>query len=92
MSFIIGKDCIAAVKSENIEAIFIRKTPEERLKLVHPDGYEGQFGYSVNVLFNGDSTPLILTEFISGNINDDYGMAKAYFAELVDKLNGGEAL
>lgn len=73
MSFIIGKDCIAAVKSELIDALYING------------------GCRVNVVLNGHKEPIILADFYSdcpNNPSDASGMAKAYLAELVKKLNG----
>lgn len=84
MSFILSKDGDYAVKSERIEEIYI--DPEEtgvlfakRVECV-----------TVEVALMGSDSSITMARFDSDDTDANYKAARAYMAELVEKLNGGD--
>ncbi|MBR0261615.1 MAG: hypothetical protein IJQ85_07450 [Selenomonadaceae bacterium] len=85
MSFIVSQDGTHAVKSELIEEIYL--DPEEEDILLDED----VDCITVEVALSGSDFSVTMATFDSDDMDENYKAAKKYLAELVKKLNGGNA-
>ena len=81
--FILNEEGNHAVKAELIEEIYL--DPEE---FVESLGRRDD-SFTVEVALSGADYSITMAKFESKNAEKNYQAAKAYLAELVEKLNGG---
>lgn len=87
MKFIVSRNGKSVVNVEHIQAAYIHEDEDidEKFNIIHT----GLF--AVKVMLCGQQDQITLAKFDGDDAGENFAAAQKYFAELVNRLNGGAA-